>query len=236
MKKIISSIIFVIALSTLLFLSWWQVQRLEWKTTIIEQLNAEYAKDPAQNRFTFSNMTLTNDADVPLRYGSAQGRFHYNKEIFVGPKPLDGEIGYHVITPLALKKDGFILVNRGWVDQKYKGNMPVTTHPRGLITINGIFRQPDWNSFTPNNSPENDIWTKLDITQIAGAKNITPIAPLMLYAEESSKSFDVIQMGANKWQPRNKHKQYAFFWLSMAAALIAVFGLYNWNNRQEKNA
>ena len=218
LKKIISGILFLGALSVLLSLGYWQVQRLAWKTEIIEQLESEYAKDALANRLNFKNLQ-----DEKIQYGSVRGRFDYKQEILVGPKPHDGKIGYLVVTPLKIN-GGTILVNRGWIE----GEQAETSQPSGNITITGIFRKPDWNSFTPDNSPTNNVWTKLDIQQIAQAKNINNVAPVMLYAESATKSFAPIVMQSERWMPRNKHKQYAIFWFSMAGVLLGVFGFYAW--------
>lgn len=232
LKKIITITVFGAALLTLLKLSHWQVERLAWKTGVINTLNAEYQKDPAQHQFTLTDLQALKDDDMPLRYGRVSGYLLFDKEILLGPKPLEGDIGYNIITPLELSTGGHILVNRGWIKESHKDVLETHPKQRNLITIDGIFRKPEWNKFTPNNSPENDIWTKLDITQIAQAKNVTPVAPVMFYASNMSLTFDNIILQDQKWYPRNKHKQYAIFWFTMALTLILVFGLFNWNSRK----
>lgn len=216
MKSVLTFLLFIAALGTLLSLGYWQVQRLAWKTEIIEQLESEYAKDPLQNRLAFKDLTTDR-----IQYGSVRGRFDYSKEILVGPKPHDGKIGYLVITPLQLT-GGNIFVNRGWIENNKEGN----AKPRSNVRVTGIFRKPDWNRFTPENSPENDVWTKLDLEQIAEAKNVLNPAPVLLYAESASKSFGALAMQKQQWFPRNKHKQYAIFWFSMAGILCVIFGLF----------
>lgn len=232
-KKFITIIVFCTALFTLLGLSYWQYQRLIWKTDIIAKLDSEYQKDPALNKFNFDDLTQLNDQENPIKFGQVSGKFAYDKEILVGPKPFDGAIGYQVITPLKLTDKGFIFVNRGWVDATQKDQIK-NMQPKQNITISGIFRKPDWNKFTPNNSPDNDIWTKLDINQIAQAKKIEPIAPMMLYATSMSVDFTPLILQEQKWYPRNKHKQYALFWLSMALVLLGVFGLAFIKNKKSK--
>ena len=230
-KKIISVFVFLVALSVLISLGSWQIKRLTWKENIIAKLETEYQKDPLENFYTLENLTL--ESDLPLLYGSAKGQFIYDKEILAGPKPHDGSIGFLVITPMKLDSGGYILVNRGWIDQSKTDSLK-QTHIQGQITASGIFRKPDWNSFTPDNSPENNIWTKLDIKQISDVKNITPVAPLLLYAESASKKSDVLIMQQERWHPRNKHKQYAIFWFTMAFALIGVFGFYIFQQKRKR--
>lgn len=222
MKKFISFVLLVGALATLLSLGCWQVQRLAWKNKIITQLDYEYNQDPPP-LFRFSQ--LQKESEHNILYGSVRGRFLYNKEILVGPVPYEGKIGYRVITPLKLKGDNYILVNRGWVDQEKIDDLK-STWVSGNITVTGLFRAPDWNSFTPENNPENNVWTKLDIQQIAQEKNVIPVSPYLLYIAETSKNFGILQLQDKKWYPRNKHKQYAIFWFTMAAVMLFVFGLY----------
>ena len=231
-KKIITIVIFCAALLTLLKLSHWQIERLEWKNNVIGTLDAEYQKDPAQHQFTFAQLKALDDEDMPLYYGRVSGQLLFDKEILVGPKPFDGAIGYNIITPLKLSSSAHILVNRGWIEESKTSTLKTPRKPQSTIHIDGVFRKPQWNKFTPNNSPENDIWTKLDITQIAQAKDIAPIAPVILYASNLSITFDNIILQDQKWYPRNKHKQYAIFWFAMALTLIFVFGLFNWQSKK----
>ena len=161
------------------------------------------------------------------------GRFDYNKEILVGPRKLNNQVGYDVITLLRLKKGGNVLVNRGWIAGKKKESVQ-ESHARGRITVAGIFRRPDWNSFTPNNSPENNVWTKIDIKQISEEMDIDQLAPVVLHANNSSKDFSGLTVRQEKWFPRNKHKQYAMFWFSMTFVFVVIFGIFIWQNRQKR--
>lgn len=230
MKKIISILIFGSAFVILMGLGSWQIQRLTWKNNLIAQLNQAYAHGE-KILYDFEDFKIV-DNDLPILYGAVQGRFDYGREILLGPRPFDGAVGYNLITPLNLERGGVILVNRGFLSADKIEDI-AQTHIKGVIKISGLIRAPDWNSFTPDNSPENNVWTKLDIAQIAQAKDIQNIAPLILYAEKSSPEFSALKMNEEKWMPRNKHLQYAFFWFSMAGVLCGVFGLYAYQRRQK---
>jgi surfeit locus 1 family protein len=229
MKNILTGIAFFCALITLLGLGSWQLKRLEWKSNIIDQLHNVYAVEAETALFSFNDLKITNN-DLPILYGSVEGEFDYSREILVGPRPFDGEVGYQVVTPLAFRKDGHILINRGFISIDQQDQI-LTTQPTGRIKISGLIRKPDWNKFTPNNSPENNIWTKFDINQIAEVKEITPIAPLMMYAEKSSKDFGILKLQSMRWMPRNKHQQYATFWFTMAGVFCGLIGLYAYSRR-----
>lgn len=230
MKNIIGVILMVLATATLISLGAWQVKRLNWKTNIISQLGALYAQDAAENNLAFDDIKI-DDAELPILYGSIQGRFDYSKEILVGPRPFDGAVGYNVVTPL-LMSNGAVLVNRGFVQADSKSDA-LASHKQGKVLINGLLRAPDWNSFTPKNSPEDNIWSRFDIEQIATFQKISNVAPLMMYAETASKDFSPLKMQSKKWMPRNKHLQYAIFWFGMVFVLWGVFGSYILSKRKK---
>ena len=220
-KKFITIALFIGAIFILLSLSYWQVKRLQWKQNIIEHLDTQYQQDPVPIA-TFDMLQDLNTQELPLLYGQITGRFFFDKEVLWGPKTLNGKIGYNIITPLQLTSGEYVLVHRGWVENKTHQTQELNR----AITITGIFRKPEWNRFTPNNNPAENIWTKPDIAEISQIKNLEPTAPVLLYAHEMSKNDDAVTLNQDKWYPRNKHKQYAIFWFVMALVFIGVFGLY----------
>lgn len=223
MKNIITIFCLVISFITLITLGAWQVQRLTWKQSIIDQLEIAYAVDADKTIYDFKDLKISN-ANLPVLYGSVKGRYLYDKEVLVGPRPMDGEIGYYVVTPLKMK-DGHVFVHRGFIKIEEKKRVN-ETHIKKSVEVSGLFRAPDWNSFTPENNLENDVWTKLDLEQIAKAKNIEKVAPLMLYSENTNAPHPLLRTQKTRWIPRNKHQQYAIFWFGMAFVLAVLTVLY----------
>ena len=145
--------------------------------------------------------------------------------MFFGPKTKNKEVGYNVIVPLKfipISSENYILVNLGWISEQEIEEYKTINRTR-VRRIKGILREPDWNKFTPNNSPENEVWTKINISEIAQVKNLHNISPYMLYATEKINNARPLHQ---KWYPRNKHKQYAIFWFSMAFIFLGFFVLY----------
>lgn len=204
----------------------WQLQRAEWKNNIITQLESEYAKNPMDYRLEFSDLQ-----NLDIQQGHIRGQFDYSKQMLFGPKKLNETIGYDVIIPMNLK-NGTVLVNMGWVKGENRKEIK-TTSPRGNIMLTGISRKPDWNKFTPNNSPENDIWTKFDINEIAKAKEIKKIAPVIFYTKSAPLEFKALKMLEENWLTRNKHMQYAIFWFSMAGILLILVSIYFLKQRKQ---
>lgn len=233
LRNLYFTVFFLSCIALLLSLGTWQVQRLEWKNEIITRLE-EARKNPMQlDLKTLQDLAVQ---DLPLAYGSVSGILLSDKEILVGPKPGDGkhrgEIGYHLITPLYVS-GGTVLIDRGWVPENYKDDKN-RAHLRasGKVTFTGLARKSDFGRYTSNNSPENNLWFKTDIAQIAKEKNLENAAPLVLYAESASRKFDAQEMNPPGWLPRNEHRQYATFWFSMAIIFTGFFGFFIWKQKR----
>lgn len=226
LKKAFGFAFIAISFLTLVSLGFWQLDRLQWKNNIIAQLETEYAKDPMQHRLEFSDLQNEN-----IRYGHIRGKFDYSKQILVGPKTHEDQIGYDAIIPMNFKNGKSVLVNMGWVKGEKREDIKTPT-PRGYIVVTGISRKPDQNKHTPDNSPENNVWTKLDINQIAEVKKISNVAPVIFYAKTVSLTLKEFKMLEDNWFPNNKHRQYAIFWFSAAGILLMLVGFYYFLQRK----
>lgn len=208
----------------------WQIQRMEWKEGLIAKLEADY-KAGGEHRALFipqSKLQELAREEQPITYGMLEGRLLRKSSVLVGPRTLDGNRGYHLVTPLQMQDGAIILVNTGWVDDLWKDNTEerLAFLPTGNITVQGVLRKPDWSSFSSKNSPSNDMWFRADIAEIAEAKQLTVSYPFIMYAEATNPELHDVTPVNEHWLPRNKHLQYAIFWYAMAVTLLAVFGFY----------
>lgn len=212
----------IIGVAILCGLGTWQLQRMAWKNGIIAQLDAAYG-ETTEDVASFSWAWSPDNAS--FAFEKAGGVFRPDKAILLGPKTKDGKVGHHLIVPLAYRGKT-LFVDMGWTDVTEISDLPIHSARKKRVEFTGLLRQPDWNNFTPENSPENDVWTKLDLEGIAKAKDLPPPLPVMMYAETASYKFDAAFPNNERWYPRNKHLQYALFWYALAAALLAVFVIY----------
>lgn len=197
----------------------WQKDRLAWKTAVIVGLEAEYARDPNQNRFDIHRLDVLGQDEKPMVHGRVDGRLIYDREIAIGPRTQDGKVGHHILTPLQITGGGTIFVHRGFREEK-KLN-PETCAcglPRESVRITGIFRKPDdRNPFTPPNSPAHHEWTHMDIQAMADAGNLTDVAAVILFADTASPSWNDTTAISGRWYPRNEHRNYMIFWFTLCA-------------------
>lgn len=213
----LATILMLVGVVILCALGTWQLQRLSWKNNFIEQLDRAYAGERTQAL----------DLNTEFSFGQVQGFFLSDEAVLVGPRTRDGEIGAHVIVPLAIDGGHTLFVNLGWSDADDVKAFEKLFRPAQAqsISFSGLLRASDWNSFTPENVPESDVWYRADPIDIANAKGLVKPVPYILYAERASYDFDGVFPNNERHYPNNNHMQYAFFWFSLAGVLFVIYVL-----------
>jgi len=237
-KKTIIELVFVLgSVALLMTLGTWQLQRLEWKESLIQTLQQGYeALDEGHSEYLTSKTLVDLEKQTsPLAVGQIQGRLLRDKAILMGPRIEDGRAGFHLLIPLEITSDHTLLVNAGWVSDLWHDTIEerLAAMPQQMITVQGIIRKPDWNRFSSANSPENNLWFRPDLDEIRAAKDLRSLYPFILYATgtEPPLSTDLV-LHKQDWFPRNNHGQYALFWYAMALALIGVYAAFKWSRRK----
>ena len=142
------------------------------------------------------------------------------------PKLVDEKQGFDLIVPLELQTKT-ILINMGWTP--YELSKQPIYHLQGkYITFEGLLKKPKWNSFTPENDPQRNIWYRLDLEQVKTEKNLSELLPLYMIAHSANHKFDAAFFSSKdqaKELPNNNHLQYAMFWFSMAIVLATIYVL-----------
>lgn len=204
----------------------WQLQRLAWKENLLAQLAGAATQPPVTNAVLIADES---GVDFAYRPAAIYGLYDNANAILVGPRTRDGEVGYHLLTPLQIAEDdgphATLLVNRGWVLA-----MPAD-RPTGFMTVRGLLRLPERaNMFVPPNDPAKNEWFSIDPAQLATEKNLQNLLPYILYAEGEEPADPVMSVGAAYHAPGgpslpNNHRQYALFWFAMAGVLVVIYAL-----------
>jgi surfeit locus 1 family protein len=215
-----ASLFTVTGVAILCGLGTWQLQRADWKRDLIAQLDKTYAADPVPATIA----SITADAATTqdsLFYSRATITGRYNATSFaIGPRTQDGRNGYHIITPLQLDDGGTVLVNRGWAMDT------AVPAPSSRVTVTGLLRRPEKpNMFVPPNNASTHQWYSIDIPAMATAAQITTAAPLILYAASENPADRTIAYHTARPALPDNHRNYAFFWFSMAGIMIVIYAL-----------
>ncbi|MBU0859209.1 MAG: SURF1 family protein [Alphaproteobacteria bacterium] len=215
-----ASLFTVAGVSILCGLGTWQLQRADWKRDLIAQLDKTYAADPipATTASITTEAARTHDS---LFYSRVTITGRYNATSFaVGPRTQEGHNGYHIIAPLQLDDGGFVLVNRGWAADS------AVPAPTNRVTVTGLLRRPETpNMFVPPNNVANNQWYSIDIPAMTTAAQTTSAAPLVLYAASEDPADSTIAYHTARPALPDNHRNYAFFWFSMAGIMIVIYAL-----------
>ena len=128
----------------------WQLRRLAQREAYNALLEArlEAQPQPFGQLVNQYSLTASERAKNSVAYRRAQvtGRFDTANELLLRSRALDGQPGYHVLTPLRLASGRALLVDRGWVPFALD-NPPIreAAPPTGRVQITGILQpaQPE---------------------------------------------------------------------------------------------
>lgn len=229
---------FILAVTTLIAfvilcgLGVWQLQRLAWKTELIETVEIRTVEPaiaaPGPNEWPALDLD-----ELDYRPVTLSGTFRNADEAHVfdslteAKGPLSGP-GYFILTPFQTTEGWWVIVNRGFVPEEFK---EPGTRPGGQIegptTITGLLRQPQGrNTFTPADNIAENQWFTRDPGPIGDARGLDPatLAPYYVDAAfDPSPPNGMPQGGETAVTFSNNHLQYVVTWFGLAAALVVIF-------------
>jgi surfeit locus 1 family protein len=223
----------MVTASTLLLFSLtaWQLNRLEWKTGLIAQIN-NYAHQRALTAMPEDTSLLK---DFAFARVALSGTFLHEDEIHLAARYYNSQLGYHILTPLQLADGSLVLINRGWVHVDYKdpakrqaGQVQGVQHIIGMIRLDN-----DRSFFTPENNPKTNIWFSRNIDDIIKATNLD-LYPAVVDALYDIPEGNMPIPSDGLIMMRNDHLQYALTWFLIGVSGIMTFIFYHY--RKNENA
>ena len=211
----------LIAITILVGLGVWQLQRLQWKLALIADVTAHMAA-PAIG--LDQALHLSADA-VQYRKVTLQGRFDNAHEAYVFATAEGGAPVYHVLTPFRVDDGRVLMVDRGAVPMD---RMDQHARIEGETSVTGIWRVPDGpGAFTPPPQPEKHIWYARDLAGISRAAHVTLAAPVVIEAVAAQNPGGFPKGGQTVVSFTNNHLSYAVTWFGLAAGLFGVYLAYH---------
>ncbi|KAF2648674.1 SURF-family protein Shy1 [Lophiostoma macrostomum CBS 122681] len=226
-------IILAIIPITAFCLGCWQVQRLGWKADLVARFEDRLTFPPLELPLRIDPNAIK---DFDYRKVWAKGVLRHDQEMLIGPRIMDGENGYNVVTPLERTDENGnvskILCSRGWIKEDTKATWFRKKHgglPEGEVVIEGLLREPPKkNMFTPANHPDKGEWLFPDVDQMAehtGSQAVwveETMTPDMLVSYEREPKGIPIGRAATV-NLRNNHTQYIFTWYALSLATSVMF-------------
>tara|TARA_Y100000588_G_C14139204_1_gene875272 strand:- start:908 stop:1291 length:384 start_codon:yes stop_codon:yes gene_type:complete len=121
-----------------------------------------------------------------------------------------------------------VMVDRGWVPQKY---MLGSADREGVVSIQATIREPlKQKLFTPNNDLSTRQWYWIDLDAISKKVGVV-ILPIVLEQNQAGNDnlFPVRDQTVVSWS--NNHLQYALTWFGLAFVFFASSVIYFFKHR-----
>ncbi len=210
----------VVSLPILLWLGTWQLQRLEWKLGLIEQMEA---------RLDAPAIAITDadpGTDDEFRRYRVSGTFQDGVEFHWLATSETYGIGYLVFSPFTLEDGRRVIVNRGFVPGPLKDAM--ADRLGGAANFDAIARIPEKpGSLDAANDVTANIWFTRDtaaMADLAGGGDFLPV-----YLEVIGDVPDAAwpKPGAAKVTLVNNHLDYALTWYGLAVVLVVIYLVFH---------
>lgn len=226
--KLIPTLFTIPSLIVLIALGTWQIQRLEWKEGLIEQLQTRAQQAPAP--IPEGPLTADEHEFIPV---TVTGEFDHAHEFHLVNRALNGEAGINVVTPFRLEDGRTILVNRGWVpfEERDASNRP-EAQVTGEQTVTGLLRfvkPQSWieEQVVPPNEPGNNAWFQIDPDAMARVAGVDSLPDWYVLSGDTNVPGGYPRGQQWRLDIRNDHLQYAITWYSLAIALLVIYVLFH---------
>jgi len=220
--------VFAVMFCGFMSLGIWQVQRLAWKTALIERVDNRIHAAPVDA--PTPDVVITQQDHEYLRVKLA-GRLRHDLETPV-KAVTDLGAGWWILTPLETDQGFTVLVNRGFVPPELKTPDTRPTDDE-QVQVTGLLRLSEGNSgFLRENDAATNSWYAREVDAIAKARGINgPVASYFVDAQPTQ--LDATGADATHSWPRagltvikfaNSHLVYALTWFGLA--LMTCWAMY----------
>ena len=202
-----------LAIMLLLSLGVWQLQRLQWKTALIERVEAGLLAPPVSAPGPADWDAVSFDT-AEYRRVEVEGRYLPSDDILVKAVTARGS-GFWVMAPFETDDGWRLFINRGFVPD---GRISVADRPRpeGEQRVTGLLRltQPG-GAFLRDNDPAANRWFSRDTVAMADMFGLGEVAPYFIDADASGDGLPIGGLTVVSFP--NKHFGYAMTWFALAA-------------------
>ncbi len=215
-----ATFITLVAVFTMCWLGYWQMQRAEEKNQRLDQIN-ERQRDAA------IDLELLKALEQDKRDISfvATGIINSAQYFLLDNRLEAGQVGYHVLVPLDTDQ-GILLVNFGWVKAGLRREvLPIIQLPQGFVELSGKSQIPSFNPMVSETAKEGDAWPivvqAIDLAKLSSLLGQS-LLPIVMQLDQNDPHGFVRNWQAVVMAPE-KHYAYAVQWFGLAIACILIY-------------
>lgn len=221
-KRMILPLAFgVIGIAILLWLGFWQLARLDWKETILSQIEERAAAAPVALP---ANPDPESDNRLNVRVSAVVG---FDEAHVIASKKNEGP-GFLVIAPALTKPDNRkILIDLGFIPEAQKD---VVRAPQEITVTGALLWPNETDGFTPDPNLDRNIWFARDVDKMSAHFDTEPVFVVARQLETGDYGTEPQPIGHNI---PNDHLEYAITWFSLAFVWFGMTAYLLWRIRQK---
>ena len=210
----------IAGVAVLLWLGVWQLQRLEWKESVLSEIDARIGAEPVP-----LPQTPVPEADRYLPVSATGTPVGDPLRVLVSVKGTGA--GHRLIQ--AFETEGRrVMLDRGFLRDGAQWGAP-----EGSLAVVGNLHWPDEvDSFTPD--PSGDLWFARDVPAMAEELDTEPV--LIIARNLSPADTNVTPLPVTSDGIPNDHLEYAITWFSLAAVWAGMTAFLLWRISRRPSA
>ena len=205
-------------IAILLWLGFWQVERLAWKEGVIADIESRLAEDP---------VPLPTDIDpeadnyrTVIMQGAASG-----EEIRFLDSGTSAGTGHRIISAFVTTDGRRVMLDQGLLPLYAEEGQALTVE----VTVQGNLIWPDDIS---EQAPEGDEWYARDVAAMAGALGTEPVLIVLSAASDYDPRLSPLPVDTRNI--KNDHLEYAITWFLLAVVWLAMTMFYMARSMRQK--
>lgn len=202
-------------------LGMWQLDRADERDAANALVTANLAADPVPAEDVLSTQQIVADDDQ-WRSVVVRGHWDADHQLLLRLRPVDGQHGVHVITPLVTRAGAVLLVDRGFVVSSGPDVPEVAAPPRGEVDVTARVRAPESRRGTGGDPTEGTI-RYMDVDALAGFVGRDTYRAWGELIAENPPSPDAPEPIAAPETEAGPHLSYALQWFAFAIVGIVGF-------------
>ena len=210
------------ALFILPYLGFWQLDRLEWKNELLNNIISR------QNQEVINFPYHKNSKDYEHRNVSVEGSFIKETQTFFFRSNLSGNSGYKIINAFETIDNNIIYIDLGWIPFKQKENQNyIDINYEKDFKFTGILvSSKNKNFFSPENDIKKNIWYTMNVDDLNQFHELNGSFYILKLIDQNF--FDKTLIEFNPTQIPNNHLQYAGTWflLFLVIGILYFYQLY----------
>jgi surfeit locus 1 family protein len=206
-------------------LGFWQLRRADFKAQLDAAIKTSQALAPLVNR------DIKGAADLNAwvhRPAELSGRWVPQATVFLDNRQMNGQQGFHVVTPLQLEADGrWILVQRGWSPRDFtdRSRLPAVPTPSGIVVVSGRIAAAPGKVYQLGTDDLGPIRQNLEVASFAQEHKSVVLngSLLQLLPVEGAEADGLLRNWPLVASGVHKHHGYAFQWFGLCALIVILY-------------